>query len=124
MRIFASVLFNNQLFEITIAEDTRMADGFLKFESFDIIVCDVMMPGEDGIRFCNRLKKSGNATPFIFLSAVSHPDMVKMGLTAGANAYFVKPFDAKELQNKIVSLVLSSKTARVASGSKNIKKSA
>ena len=122
IRIFASVMFSSQLFEITVAEDTLQADAFLKNGSFDMIVCDVMMPNEDGIQFCNRLKKAGNSTPFIFLSAVSQPETVNKGLVAGANAYFIKPFDALELQRKIVSLVMPRGTTRPSSDPKEPKK--
>src|SRR5438128_289726 len=108
IRIFAAAMFNDALFDIRVAADTREADNYMKSISFDVIVCDVMMPAEDGIQFCNRLKKAGNTLPFVFLSAVSTPDTVNLGLAAGANAYFVKPFDARELQQRIISLVASS----------------
>ena len=63
-----------------------------------------MMPYENGIEYCNRLKKSGNSIPFIILSAVAHSESVRTGLASGAAAYFVKPFDAVELQQNILAL--------------------
>ena len=110
IRIFAGVMFNNGIFEITVAASTREADELLKKASFDIIVCDVMMPDENGIQYCNRLKKSGNSIPFVFLSAVGTTDSVQSGLASGALAYFIKPFDAQELQQKILALVGTSVT--------------
>ncbi|SRR5258708_4824397 len=108
IRIFAAVMFKDALFDIRVAADTREADNYLKKGTFDVIVCDVMMPGEDGIQYCNRLKQAGQAIPFIFLSAVGTPDSVNQGLAAGANAYFIKPFDARELQKRIVDMVMPS----------------
>jgi DNA-binding response OmpR family regulator len=69
-----------------------------------------MMPDEDGIHYCNRLKKSGNSIPFVFLSAVGTPDSVQSGIASGASAYFIKPFDARELQQKILALAGTSLT--------------
>jgi len=104
IRIFAAVMFNNAIFDIKVAENTREADDWLKKASFDVIVCDVMMPEEDGIHYCNRLKKSGNSIPFLFLSAVGTPQSVQAGIASGALAYFIKPFDARELQQRILAL--------------------
>jgi len=107
IRIFAEAMFNNHIFDITVAADAKQADFIMKTASFDAIVCDVMMPGEDGIEFCNRLKKTGNSVPFVFLSAVSDPNVIQKGLVTGAHAYFVKPFDSRELQKRIIDLVRS-----------------
>jgi DNA-binding response OmpR family regulator len=107
IRVFAAAMFNERTFDIKVAASTKEADGFLSKMTFDIIVCDVMMPDEDGLHYCNRLKTSGNKIPFIFLSAISRPEAVQQGLASGANAYFIKPFDARELQTKIIRLVAS-----------------
>src|SRR5438552_12675699 len=89
VRILAGALFNNDLFSIEIAANTEQADHLLRTNTFDVIVCDILMPGEDGIHYCNRIKKAGNKVPFIFLSALSQPELVSKGLGAGARAYLV-----------------------------------
>lgn len=71
----------------------------------DLVVSDVMMPEMDGFEFCRRLRatRSGQLTPFIFLSSRKEVDDRVQGHQIGADDYLVKPFEPKELVAKIES---------------------
>jgi len=74
----------------------------------DAIVCDVMMPGMDGIECCNRLKHEVNTShiPVLMLTACSLDEQRVQGLTeGGADAYMAKPFNASVLRAQIESLI-------------------
>jgi two-component system, OmpR family, copper resistance phosphate regulon response regulator CusR len=67
----------------------------------DLMLVDVMMPDEDGWTFLERLRRTGNTTPAIFLTARdSVPERVK-GLELGADDYLIKPFDFQELLARV-----------------------
>src|SRR5438105_3408029 len=93
VRVLASAMLNSHIFETLLAGSAAEAQDILNNTPVDIIVCDVMMPEEDGIQFCIRLRKGGNKTPFLFLSAIGLSQSVASGLAAGADAYLVKPFE-------------------------------
>ena len=105
LQLLASAMLNTGVFDVISANRTAAADQILKARKMDIIICDVMMPDEDGLKFCRRLRDRGDKTPLLFLSAAGHPDAIKQGMDAGANDYFVKPFDIHELQKKILSML-------------------
>ena len=111
IRLLAAAMFNSKIFEIAIAANAAEAEKMLRASSFDVIVCDVMMPGESGIEFCDRLRKSGVSTPFLFLSAVSNPDVINKGLEIGAKSYLLKPFEVKDLQRRILEVAPASVVA-------------
>ncbi len=81
------------------AEAVRMAQD----ESPDLIVLDVMMPELDGVEVCNRLRASFTTRhiPVIMVTARAHRDDKLNGLAKGANDYVTKPFDMKELTQRV-----------------------
>lgn len=87
------------------AQARRMMDGL----AFDMIILDVMMPGEDGISFCRDLRRNG-ATPILLLTARGETDDRITGLEAGADDYLSKPFDPKELVLRINAILRRSPT--------------
>lgn len=81
------------------------ADGAAALEAFrgvrpDIVLLDVMLPGEDGIAVCGRIRAE-SGTPIIMLTAKSDTTDVVAGLEAGADDYIVKPFNPKELVARV-----------------------
>lgn len=88
-------------FLVVTAENALDAREKLKHLDFDLIVMDVMMPGEDGVSLTQSLKSEKLATPIILLTALGDiGDRIK-GLEAGADDYLPKPFEPKELLLRI-----------------------
>ena len=68
---------------------------------YDVIVCDRMLPGLDGLSLVARLREEGNRTPVLILSALGEVDDRVKGLQAGADDYLGKPFAFAELQARL-----------------------
>ena len=87
-------------FFVTAARDTAHARRLLDGLDFDLIVLDVMMPGEDGMSFTRDLRKTRNL-PVLLLTARGETEDRIAGLEAGADDYLAKPFEPKELLLRI-----------------------
>ncbi len=87
-------------FLVTTAREAAHARRILAGLEFDLIVMDVMMPGEDGMSLCRSLRKT-LATPILLLTAKGETDDRITGLEAGADDYLAKPFEPKELLLRI-----------------------
>lgn len=88
-------------FEVFQAEDGAALNRILLRESVDLIVLDLMLPGEDGLSICRRLRAVNNRTPIIMLTAkVEDVDRI-VGLEVGADDYLGKPFNPRELLARI-----------------------
>ena len=86
---------------VSTAENAEQAGTLLSTIEFDIIILDVMMPGQDGITFTAELRKSKNITPILLLTARGETEDKIKGLEAGADDYLPKPFEPKELLLRI-----------------------
>jgi two-component system OmpR family response regulator len=75
--------------------DRRLANG-----RFDLVVLDIMLPGEDGLSLCRRIRAQ-SALPVIMLTAVAEETDRIVGLEMGADDYLVKPFNPRELLARI-----------------------
>jgi len=82
------------------AESAAAARRLLKAHAFDLIVLDVMMPGEDGLSFCRSLRESSDV-PVLFLTARDTDVDRIVGIEIGADDYVVKPFNPRELLARI-----------------------
>ena len=91
-------------FLVSAARDAGHAQRILSGLDFDMIVLDVMMPGEDGISFCRRLRET-RTTPILLLTAKNETEDRIRGLEAGADDYLAKPFEPKELLLRINSIL-------------------
>ncbi|MEP1519473.1 MULTISPECIES: response regulator [Rhodobacterales] len=87
-------------FLVTAARDAAHARRILSGLDFDMMILDVMMPGEDGISLCKSIRET-NATPIMLLTAKGETDNRIEGLEAGADDYLPKPFEPKELLLRI-----------------------
>jgi len=88
-------------FEVLLAEDAKALNRLLTRETIDMIVLDLMLPGEDGLSICRRLRAAGDQTPIIMLTAkVEDVDRI-VGLEVGADDYLPKPFNPRELLARI-----------------------
>jgi len=90
-----------QGFHVFAAEDAVSMDRLRAVERLDLIVLDVMMPGEDGMSICRRLRQASDQTPIIMLTAKTE-DMDRIrGLEIGADDYVAKPFNPRELLARV-----------------------
>jgi len=80
--------------------DGRAMDRLLKDNRIDLIVLDIMLPGEDGLEICRRLRSSSNL-PVIMLTAKGEDVDRIIGLEIGADDYMTKPFNPRELLARI-----------------------
>lgn len=87
-------------FLVTTARDAAHARRILEGLEFDLIVLDVMMPGEDGLSLTRHLRATIE-TPVLLLTAKGETDNRIEGLEAGADDYLAKPFEPKELLLRI-----------------------
>ncbi|MEQ9491854.1 MAG: response regulator [Alphaproteobacteria bacterium] len=82
------------------AEDARAARRQIKDWSIDLMVLDIMMPGEDGLALCRQVRTDGKL-PIIFLTAMDEETDRIVGLEMGADDYIAKPFNPRELLARI-----------------------
>ncbi len=87
-------------FLVSAARDAAHARRVLSGLDFDLIVLDVMMPGEDGVALTKSLREE-RQTPILLLTAASETDDRIAGLKAGADDYLAKPFEPQELLLRI-----------------------
>jgi two-component system phosphate regulon response regulator OmpR len=87
-------------FLVSVARDAAQARRILAGLEFDLVVLDVMMPGEDGVTLTRELRKR-LTTPILLLTARGEASNRIEGLEAGADDYLVKPFEPKELLLRI-----------------------
>ncbi len=88
-------------FEVLQAEDGKALTRVLLREPVDLIVLDLMMPGEDGLSVCRRLRGANDRTPIIMLTAKGEDIDRIVGLEVGADDYLAKPFNPRELLARI-----------------------
>ncbi len=99
---------NSKNFIVSTANDSIQAKDKIKFFKFDLIVLDVMMPGQDGYELTRDIKKM-NSTPIILLTAKGEVENRIKGLELGADDYLGKPFEPKELLLRIHNIISKSK---------------
>lgn len=99
--LVSSYLRKNGL-RVTVAADGRQMRAFLDADRVDLIVLDVMMPGDDGLVLCRELRAGKHkAAPVLMLTARNDETDRIVGLEMGADDYLAKPFAARELLARI-----------------------
>src|ERR1700754_1121831 len=99
--LVSSYLKKNGL-RVTVAADGRQMRSFLDTDAVDLIVLDIMMPGDDGLVLCRELRAGKHkATPVLMLTARNDETDRVVGLEMGADDYLAKPFAARELLARI-----------------------
>ena len=91
-------------FLVVTASDAADARAKLTTLAFDLIVLDLMMPGESGLDFAGDLRKE-SAVPILMLTAMGEPEDRIAGLERGADDYLAKPFEPRELLLRIHSIL-------------------
>ena len=95
-------------FTVSSASDAAKAKIKLSFFKYDLIVLDVMMPGQNGFELTKEIKKKNN-TPIILLTAKGEVESRIEGLELGADDYLGKPFEPKELLLRIQNIISKSR---------------
>lgn len=92
---------------VTLVKDGMEAKRLLIDEqgAFDLIILDLMLPGMSGLDLCRGLRKTGNITPVLMLTARSQPLEKIEGLRIGADDYVTKPFNLEELLARVETLL-------------------
>jgi len=104
---------NQEGFDVLLAEDSRALNRILQRESVDLIVLDLMLPGEDGLSICRRLRAANDHTPIIMLTAKGEEVDRIIGLEVGADDYLAKPFNPRELLARMNAVLRRRPTAQV-----------
>ena len=95
---------NRSGYLVTGARDAAHATRLLETLVFDLMVVDVMMPGEDGVSFTRRVRAQ-TQTPVLLLTARSEIEHRILGLEAGADDYLAKPFEPRELLLRVAAIL-------------------
>ncbi len=88
-------------FDVALAQDAPSMNRLLQREPWDLIILDLMLPGEDGLSIVRRLRGANDRTPIIMLTARGDDVDRIVGLEMGADDYLPKPFNPRELLARI-----------------------
>jgi DNA-binding response OmpR family regulator len=97
-------------FRLTLAATARDGEAWLKRESFDAVILDLMLPDSDGLDVCRRLRGASDV-PILMLTARGEPMDRVVGLEIGADDYLAKPFEPRELQARLRAILRRRGTA-------------
>ena len=87
-----------------ILEAVNAQEAVEQAERVDLVILDIMMPGESGIQACTRIREKTNV-PILFLTAKSGEHDKVIGFSAGGDDYLVKPFSYMELLSRVKALI-------------------
>jgi two-component system phosphate regulon response regulator OmpR len=97
LRDLLTQFLSGQGFAVRSVADGRAMDEALAAGGTDLVVLDLMLPGEDGMSICRRMRARGDRTPIIMLTAKGDDADRIAGLDTGADDYLAKPFNPREL---------------------------
>jgi two-component system phosphate regulon response regulator OmpR len=101
LRSLLQRFLSEQGHRVATAADAAEARGAIAAMAFDLLVLDVMMPGETGLELAEALRRDKVETPILMLTARGAPDDRVAGFEHGADDYLAKPFDPRELALRI-----------------------
>lgn len=101
LRALLERYLTEQGFQVRSAANAEQMDRILTRESIHLIVLDLMLPGEDGLSICRRLRSQNNPIPIIMVTAKGEEVDRIVGLEIGADDYIPKPFNPRELLARI-----------------------
>lgn len=96
-------------FDVLLAQDGEQMDELLSKRSVDMIILDLMMPGEDGMSICRRLRQK-STIPILMLTAITEDVECILGLETGADDYLSKPFNPREVLARIKAVLRRAET--------------
>ena len=92
-------------YDVAHAADGESAVDLMRNESFDLILLDIMLPGQSGLVVCEKLRQLGHTTPILMLTARRQTMDKVVGLRTGADDYLSKPFQMAELLARVAALL-------------------
>lgn len=95
------VMLKDKGYPVKSFTDAKSAIDHIENSAADIIISDIIMPGIDGLSFCDTIKTKYHQKYFILLSAKDQKEDVAKGLSKGADDYIVKPFDTSEFLARV-----------------------
>jgi two-component system, OmpR family, phosphate regulon response regulator OmpR len=101
-------------FMVSVASSAVEARERMRGLMFDLLVLDIMMPGETGLQFTETIRNEGSDIPVLMLSALADTDDRIAGLATGSDDYLVKPFEPRELLLRIKNLLRRASVAQAA----------
>ena len=104
IRLLLKKFLDNNGFRVSDAENTQQAKKIMETLIFDLLVIDIMMPGQNGLDFLKEVRQT-NAIPTLMLTAMSNPEDRLDGLEYGADDYMTKPFEPRELLLRIQNIL-------------------
>ncbi len=116
-RLLTSTVLRNASYEVVEGVDGAHGLDMARQSPPDLIVCDVMMPGLNGYQLVEALKLEAllATIPVILLTAMAERSHVRIGMTAGADDYLLKPFSATELRHSVAALLTKRELQRAQS---------
>ncbi|MBK8551952.1 MAG: response regulator transcription factor [Ignavibacteria bacterium] len=93
-----------QSYNVDVAYDGIKGQHQAELNDYDVIVLDIMLPGQDGWRTCSNIRESGNKTPILMLTSLGQTEDKVKGLNMGADDYLSKPFEFKEFLARVRAL--------------------
>jgi two-component system phosphate regulon response regulator OmpR len=101
LRALLERYLSEQGFQVRSVANGEQMDRLLKRENFHLMILDLMLPGEDGLSICRRLRSAENMLPIVMLTAKGDEIDRIVGLEVGADDYLPKPFNPRELLARI-----------------------
>uniref|UniRef100_UPI0023A96854 response regulator n=1 Tax=Vibrio vulnificus TaxID=672 RepID=UPI0023A96854 len=101
LRALLERYLSEQGFQVRSVANGEQMDRLLTRENFHLMVLDLMLPGEDGLSICRRLRNANNMLPILMLTAKGDEVDRIVGLEVGADDYLPKPFNPRELLARI-----------------------
>ena len=104
IRLLLKKFLENNGFRVSDVENTDQAKKIMESLIFDLLVIDIMMPGQNGLDFLKEIRQT-NSIPSLMLTAMSNPEDRLDGLEYGADDYMTKPFEPRELLLRIQNIL-------------------
>ena len=104
IRLLLKQFLENNGLRVSDVENTDQAKKIMESIIFDLLVIDIMMPGQNGLDFLKEIRRT-NAIPTLMLTAMSSPEDRLDGLEYGADDYMTKPFEPRELLLRIQNIL-------------------
>src|SRR5690606_262289 len=117
MRAYLASLLESRGFDVDTCEDGRRAVALLESGADpDLVLLDVMMPGDDGLATLGKIRERWPALPVVMMSVIGRASTIVEAMQAGAADYLTKPFEEVELDAALDRLGLHSSRARRCGG--------